>query len=100
MLLESGCSEENRLEAVSRSGSHYPAKPPHRLAGSLAIVRKRVEPVLHCARCAKHVDKATLDWREVKRRRSDFRCSRKRRAHYCFFSSIVQMSLSRSPIVK
>ena len=100
MLLECDCSKQCSLETVSSASTHDSAKSTHRITCGLTIVRQVVEPALDCKRSTELVYNATLGARELERWRNNSRRVGKPRAHYCFFSSIVQILLCLSPIVK
>src|SRR6185503_256829 len=90
VLLESRRSKQNCFQAMRRTSSHNSPKSAHRVTGWLSVVRKIVEPPLHFERSSELTYNAPLA-----------RCEIEWRAlHYCLLSSIVQMSLCLSPIVK
>jgi len=97
VLLESRRSKQDGLEAMRCSRADNSAESTHRLARRLSIVWEIVEPPLNPERRAKLANDSPLDTIELERRTIGSRYSK---AHYCFFSSIVQMSLCLSPIVK
>lgn len=100
VLLENGRGEQCCFETVSSARACDTSKPPHRVTSRLSIVWEIVQPSLNRERCAKLVYKSPLTRSELKCRWLNSRWIGESRSHYCFFSSIVQMSLCRSPIVK
>lgn len=90
MLLQSRRSEQDCLETMRCTSSHDSPKPAHGITSRLAIVRKIVEPPLHFVRSIQLAYYAPLGCCEIEWRA----------LHYCLLSSIVQMSLCLSPIVK
>ena len=100
MLLESNCSKERSLETMRGASANNSAKSAHRITGSLTIVRQVVEPPLNTERTAELTHNASLSGCKRECRRNNSRCIGELRAHYCFLSSIVQMSLCLSPMVK
>ena len=100
MLLEDCCSKQCSLEAMCSSRAYNAAKSAHRVTCCFSIVRQIVEPPLYRERSAQLIDEPPLTRSELERGRSNFRCAGETGRHYCFFSSIVQTSLCRSPMVK
>ena len=90
VLLQSRRSKQDCLETMRCTSSYDSSKPAHRITSRLSIVRKIVEPPLHFERSIQLTYQAPLGWCEIEWRT----------LHYCLLSSIVQMSLCLSPIVK
>ena len=96
MLLEGDCSKQSCLETVRGTSTDDTSKSAHRVASRLPVIWQVVEPPLNLEWSIQLPHNTALDGIELERRTIDSRYSE---AHYCFFSSIVQMSLCLSPMV-
>ena len=93
VLLEDRCGKQRCLETMGSSRARHAAKPAHCISGSLPVVGEIVQPSLDRERSTQLIDEPPLTRSELERGRLNFRRAGETGRHYCFFSSIVQMSL-------
>jgi hypothetical protein len=100
VLFENSRGKQCSFETVSSARARDTAKAAHGVSGRLSIVWKVVEPSLNRQRRAELVYESPLAGGKLQCGWLNSRWIGQACCHYCFFNSIVQMSLCRSPMVK